>query len=164
MYYTTLSPRIVYWETKVAESTDLVNWRVLGNIQWSADPARWELGGSNTRHILPNPDPAGRRWLMLYTALDARLPRYPRVIGAAESDDGLLWHRKFDDPVLHMGPINNFDSGGVAYPQLVPHDDGRLFMYYYGFAHVLNTIEPTRGIGLAISETGKLTDFRRVRT
>ncbi|WP_446831677.1 hypothetical protein [Candidatus Foliamicus sp.] len=163
MYYTTLSPRIFYWETKVAESTDLVNWRVLGNIQWSSDPARWELGGSNTRHILPNPDSSGRRWLMVYTALDARLPGFPRVIGAAESDDGLLWHRKYNDPILHMGPLHNFDSGGVAYPQLIPHDDGRLFMYYYGFANTLNTNEPTRGIGLAISESGRLTDFRRVR-
>ncbi|MEM1261398.1 MAG: hypothetical protein AAGH76_03300 [Pseudomonadota bacterium] len=163
LYYTTLSPDIFYWETKVAESTDLVNWNVLGNLQWAQEPAIWELGGSNTRHILPNPDKKGRRWLMVYTALDSRLPRFPRLIAAATSDDGLMWHRLHDEPILHMGPLSGFDSGGVSYPQLVPHDDGSLYLYYYGFANPMNKIEPTRGIGLAVSENGDLTKFRRIR-
>ena len=162
MYYSTLSPRIFYWETRVAESTDLVNWTDLGLLKWATGPAQWELGGSNTRHILPNPDPNGRRWLMLYTALDARLSLFPRVVGVAESDDGITWWRKYDEPILYMGPLNNFDSGGTSYPQLVVRDDGRLFLYYYGFASRMNTVPPSRGIGLAISESGDLKDFRRV--
>ena len=163
MYYTTLSPRIPYWNTEVAESTDLVNWRPRGSIRWANDPARWELGGSVTRHVLPNPKPTGRRWLMIYTALDARVQGSPRMIGVATSENGFLWRRTYDEPILHMGALNRFDSGGVAMPQLVRHDDGRLFLYYYGFANAVNTQEPTRGIGLAISENGNLEAFRRVR-
>lgn len=161
MYYSTLSPKIFYWETRVAESKDLVNWNDLGLLKWGTGPAQWELGGSNTRHILPNPDPKGRRWLMLYTALDSRFPLYPRVVGAAESDDGITWWRKYDDPIMYMGPLNSFDSGGVSYPQMVVRDDGQLYLYYYGFASRSNKVPPSRGIGLAISESGDLREFRR---
>ena len=163
MYYSTLPPDVFHWQTRVAESADLVNWTDLGLIKWTQEPAVWELGGSNTRQIIENPDPSGPRWVMFYTALDARLPRYPRLIAAAGSDDGITWTRLFDEPILHMGPIRGFDSGGVSFPQVVPHPDGALYMYYYGFANPINKVEPLRGIGLAISEDGDLQNFRRVR-
>lgn len=163
MYYASISATAGYWETLVAESKDLKNWTRLGPIKWTQEPARWELAGSNTRHIIPNPDSSGPRWLMVYTALDGRVAGYPRMIGAAVSDDALTWTRLYDEPIFHMGNYDRFDSGGVSYPQLTVHPSGAIYMYYYGFSVRTNTAGPTRGIGLAISEDGNLRNFRRVR-
>ena len=163
MYWSSISATAAYWETYVAESQDLVNWTPLGPIQWTQEPARWELAGSNTRQIIPNPDPNGPRWLMVYTALDGRVSGFPRMIGSAVSDDALTWTRLYEEPIFHMGGYDKFDSGGVAYPQITVHPDGALYLYYYGFSVATNRAGPTRGIGLAISEDGNLRNFRRVR-
>jgi hypothetical protein len=161
LYCTMLAPALLYWETHVAESTDLIHWRPLGPLRWETEPAIWESGGSVTRHIIPNPDSTGPRWLMTYTAVDARVSHYPRMIAAAVSDDGLLWRRLYDEPILHPGPLDAWDGGGTAYPHLVPMGSG-LHLYYYGFRHPLSPYDPARGIGLARSEDGDLRHFRKV--
>jgi len=161
LYYTLLSARLLYWETHIAESTDLVHWRRLGPMQWDTEPAAWESSGSITRQIIRNPDPSGPIWLMTYTAADGRFPHVPRSIGAAVSDDALLWRRLYDQPILQPGPLDSWDGAGTAYPHIVKVDT-RLHLYYYGFRHSASPYEPARGIGLAISEDGDLRRFRKV--
>lgn len=160
MHYATLSPTILYWETHIAASTNLVDWEPLGQVRWDTAPAVWELGGSVTRHITANPDRDGPRWIITYSGLDARQPLYDRSIGLAYSDDALTWSRGSDQPIILRGPVNAWDGGGVTYSYLVPTDD-ELRLYYYGFnksrvAH----FKPERGIGLAIS-AGDPTTFRK---
>ncbi len=112
-------------------------------------------------------------WWMWYYARDNNYPEgvAPAFgtgrIALAKSEDGIIQERHkghlaggaimdwSDDPEA-------FDSTHIGSGDILRHKDEWL-LWYFGFAHVLNTIEPTRGIGLAISETGKLTDFRRAR-
>jgi len=162
MYYSVLSPKMFYWDTLVAESVNLVDWNVLGSITWDADPAPWELGGSVTRHIIQNPKRSGPKWLMTYSALDSRFPRYPRSIAMAVSDDGIRWRRDIDEPILYKGSINSWDGEGVSYSYLVPVGK-KLHLYYYGWKDASSPFEPGRGIGLAISDNGDLRNFRKYR-
>jgi hypothetical protein len=162
LYYSMLHPKFFYWETHLAESTDLVNWKPLGELRWSTDPALWELGGSVTRHIVPNPQRSGPRWLMIYTAMDARFRFFPRLIAGAVSDDGITWRRLYDEPILRIGSLNAWDGGGTSYGHLVPMGR-KLHLYYYGYKDSSSPYEPGRGIGLAISESGDLREFRKYR-
>lgn len=162
MIYTALTPRMFYWQARVASSTDLVNWEELGPLNWSDGPADWELSGMVTRTVQLNfLDDVDGKFLMIHTGLDGRFPRMLRLNGAAVSDDGLNWRHLYDEPIFTPAPINRWDGGGVAYPNLVPVGD-RLHLYYYGYAHPRNTFSPQRGIGLAISEGMDLQSFRRV--
>lgn len=162
MYYSMLSPRFFYWETHVAESTDLVTWKPLGQMRWETEPAIWESGGSVTRHIIRNPQRSGPRWLMIYTALDGRFRFYPRLLAAAVSDDAVVWRRLYDEPILAPGPLNTWDGGGTSYGHLVPFGR-KLHLYYYGYRDSTSPYEPSRGIGLAISERSDLREFRKYR-
>lgn len=162
MYYSALMPRPFYWATRIAASSNLVDWEDLGEMRWSEPERPWQLGGIVTRQVIPNPlsDLPGR-FLQIYAGMDSRFPRYPRKIGAATSDDGLVWRSVEMEPILHPGPIRQWDSGGVSYGQLVPVGD-KLHLYFYGYADQSNPLPPGRGVGLAISASGKLGDFRRI--
>lgn len=162
LYYTALSPKYIYWDTKIASSTDLLNWRDRGSLQWERSAQAWETGGIVSRTLMRNPFRRGKRWLMVYAGLDARFPRYVRRVGVAESDDGIVWTQKFGDPIFYPAEVNQWDGGGTAYPQIVRV--GKNFhLYYYGFAHTNNKTGLQRGIGLAISDGRDLNTFRRVR-
>lgn len=162
LHYTVLSPRMFYWETRVAASTDLVNWQDLGTLNWEDEMSQWELGGMVSRNVIPNPDKNGPKFLMIYSGLDSRYKFYPRKVGAAVSDDGINWRHLYKDPIFSPGPLNSWDSGGTAYSSVVPAGN-KLHLYYYGYADSANVFEPKRGIGMAVSETGDLRDFRRVK-
>lgn len=162
LYYTALSSKYFYWDTKIASSTDLVNWTDRGSMQWERAAQGWERGGLVTRQITRNPFRRGQKWLMTYTALDANFPLYTRRVGFAESDDGIIWSQKYEDPVFFPAEVHQWDGGGTAYAQLVRN--GRNFhLYYYGFAHGNNKTGLQRGIGLAVSDGNDLQSFRRVR-
>lgn len=163
LYTSTLSSKVVYWETEIAVSRDGVAFEPLGRWQWDEEPAGPEIGGSNTRQIIPNYLNNGYAWLMFYTALDARFPLYTRSIMGAVSNDGLRWKRLQDEPLLSIGPRNAWDGGGVSFPQAVRRPNGDLWLYYYGFADRANTVGIQRGIGLAVAEGGDLKKLRRVQ-
>ncbi|MCC5867701.1 MAG: hypothetical protein JJU27_04240 [Gammaproteobacteria bacterium] len=162
LQYSTLRKDVFYWRTRHAVSEDGVKWEPLGELKWEQEPAGFETGGSNTRCVIANPRGDEPRWLMFYTALDARFPLYTRTIGVAGSDDGLRWRRLLDEPIFSIGSRDSWDGGGVSFPQVVARD-GQLWMYYYGFADRGNTVGPQRGIGLAVSPDGDLRGFRRYR-
>ena len=109
-----------------------------------------------TRQVLANPLPGGRRFLMVYTATDAA---HRRSIAAADSDDGRVWHRLYEDPIFTIGAADAWDSLGVAATRLVVAN-GRLFFYYYGFQSLGNDAG-RRGIGLATAPIGDLRALRR---
>ena len=164
LYYTTVIASQMQFGTEVATSADGVAWEVQGPISWDAAPTAHEEKGIMTRHVMPNPDREGPRWLMLYTALDGS-PQMKRSIMAAVSDDGLGWRRLFDEPVFEAAPPGRWDSGGVAIPQLV-HSGNEARLYYFGFPAPDDAAGPAydlqKGIGLAISRDGDLRGFRRV--
>ena len=161
IHYTTVNRDIIYWRPMVAVSEDALNWDILGDLQWEHDVAPFDAGGIITRHVISNPLGTGRKWLMIYTGLDGRPEaRGRRSVSVAESHDGILWRRTYNQPIFTFGYRGAWDDGGIAYPQLVTHKD-ELRMYYYGFT-TLDSPNPARGIGLAISTTGDLRDLRRV--
>lgn len=162
LYYTALSPKHFYWDTKIAASTDLINWTDRGSLQWERAAQTWENGGLVTRHVIKNPFRRGKKWLMVYAGLDSKYPLYTRRVGIAESDDGIVWQQKYKDPIFFPAEVNQWDGGGTAYPQLVSNGKN-FFLYYYGFAHPNNKAGVKRGIGLAISDGQDLETFRRVR-
>lgn len=161
LYYTTLSPKIYYWDTRIASSKDLVNWKDRGSMQWAHEALSWETGGMVTRNIIANPRRRGKKWMMVYTALDANYRFYTRKIGIADSDDGLVWTQRFADPIFIPAEINQWDGGGVAYAQIV-QAERNYHLYYYGFAHTNNKLPPGRGIGAAVSNGNDLRSFKRV--
>lgn len=160
MHYTVLSTKAVYWETRIAVSTNLVDWQPMGTLNWLDAPKNWEPGGMATRQILPHPQNP-EQWLMIYVPLDARFSPSRRTIAAAISEDALHWRHLHEQPFFLPGPVNKWDGGGVASPQLVEIDD-QYHLYYYGFADKRNLYSPRRGIGLAISQNKDLNAFLRV--
>ena len=162
LYYTALTPKMFFWETRIASSTDLVHWEELGNLNWPDGEKMWQISGMVTRNVQHNFLDEDGRFLMIHTSLDGRFPRMLRVNGASVSDDGLNWRHLYENPIFYPAPINCWDSGGVAYPNLV-RSGKELRLYYYGYAHPRNAFSPQRGIGLAVSPSGDLGALRRVR-
>ncbi len=154
MQLTVPSLDIADYETEVHVSDDGVRWTPLGPIAFSGGRWDWNRGGMVTRQVLLNPLPGGRRWLMVYTGLDAH---HGRSIAAADSDDGLLWHHLGHGPFFTTGPKGAWDDFGVAANRLVAAGD-RLHLYYYGFQTL--GADGLRGIGLA---TGPVDDLRALR-
>ena len=58
--------------------------------------------------------------------------------------------------------INAWDGGGTSYGRLVQVGKS-LHLYYYGYKDAASPYEPGRGIGLAVSDSGDLQKFRKVR-
>ena len=146
------------FDTRLWASDDARHWAPLGPLRWADGERSYDAGGMVTRQVLANPLPGGRRFLMIYTAVDAH---HARSIAAAESDDGLVWHHLYDGPVFRVGEAGAWDALGVAANRLVVAD-GRLFFYYYGFQSLGND-EGRRGIGLAVAPIGDLRQLRRWR-
>ena len=157
LHYTTPTPDLAVFETRVATSTDGVTWAQEGLLAWGDGVRDYDAGGIVTRQVLANPLPGGRRFLMVYTATDAA---HRRAIAAAESDDGMTWWRLYDEPVFRVGAPGAWDAFGVAANRLVVAN-GRLFFYYYGFQSLGND-DGQRGIGLATAPIGDLRALRRI--
>lgn len=143
MQLTVPSLDIADYETEVHVSDNGVDWQALGPIRWAEGRWDWNRGGMVTRQVLQNPIAKGRRWLMVYTGLDAQ---HRRSICAADSDDGLVWHHVGEGPFFTTGPKGSWDDFGVAATRLVAVG-ARLHLYYYGF-QTLGDVG-LRGIGLA---------------
>ncbi len=162
MYYTALTPKIFYWDTRVAVSKNLIDWEERGSAQWKQEPKKWERQGIVTRHIIKNPLPIGGKWLKSYAGLDGRFFPAIRQVALATSDDGFLWDHLYEEPIFGPGAVNNWDGGGTAYPHIFPVGDN-FHMVYYGFAHKNNKLPPGRGIGVAISNGKDMKSFHRPR-
>ena len=156
LQYTTPTPDLALYETRIATSNDAIDWAQHGLLRWADGERDYDVGGIITRQLLANPLPGGRRFLMIYTATDAA---HRRSIAAADSDDGLLWHRLYDEPIFRTGVPGAWDELGVAANRLVVAN-GRLYFYYYGFQSLGND-DGARGIGLATAPIGDLRRLRR---
>ncbi len=154
MQLTVPSLDIADYETEVHVSDDGVHWQALGAIRFEGGRWDWNRGGMVTRQALLNPVAGGRRWLMIYTGLDAH---HGRSIAAADSDDGLIWHHVGDGPFFTVGAKGAWDDFGVAANRLVAVGE-RLYLYYYGFQTL--GADGLRGIGLATGTN--LHDLQRV--
>ncbi|MEE4454027.1 hypothetical protein [Novosphingobium resinovorum] len=134
-------------------------WRSAGCLSFAEPSPGYDSHGLVTRQVLANPLPGGRRFLMIYTGTDAR---HQRAIAAADSDDGLVWHRLYGEPIFAAGEPGAWDSLGVAATRLVVAG-GRIHLYYYGF-QTLGDASGLRGIGLATASLheGDLRSLRRV--
>lgn len=156
LQYTAPTMDLGLFRTFVATSADCREWEQLGPLQWADAPQPHDAGGIVTRQVLPNPLPGQKRFLMVYTAVDAS---HGRSIAAAHSDDGLVWSRLYGEPFFSVGASGEWDCMGVAANRLVAARD-RLFFYYYGFQSLGND-DGTRGIGLATGPVGDLRQLRR---
>lgn len=151
LYVTEAASDLSDFATRIWASTDLRDWTPLGLLHFAGPSAGYDAGGLVTRQVLANPLPGGRRHLMVYTAVDAA---HRRSIAAADSDDGIAWHRLYREPIFTTGAPGAWDSLGVAATRLVVAH-GRLFFYYYGF-QTLGDDAGRRGIGLATAPIGDL--------
>lgn len=157
LQYTAPTTDMSRFDTRVATSTDGIGWTELDPLGWADGERDYDEGGLVTRQVLANPLPDGRRFLMIYTATDAI---HRRSIAAAESDDGLRWHRLYDEPIFRIGEPDSWDECGVAANRLVVAN-GQLYLYYYGFQS-LGADSGERGIGLATAPIGDLRHLHRI--
>ena len=156
MQYTSPTKDLSYFHTRVAQSDDGRNWHPLGDIQWAQEPSAHIAAGIVTRQIMENPIPGGRRYLMIFTAVDAD---HKRSIACADSDDALVWHELYGEPVFSVGANNAWDSLGVAANSMIVRN-GHIHFYYYGFQS-LGDDNGARGIGLATCPIGDLRQLER---
>jgi hypothetical protein len=155
MQYTAPTRDLGQFETHIAASPDALHWTTLGPLRWADGSRPYDEAGMVTRQVLANPLPSGRRWLMVYTAVNAA---HARTVAAAESDDGLTWHHLYDQPIFRVGPPGAWDDFGVAANRLVAVG-GQLYFYYYGFQTLGS--DGLRGIGLATAPLGDLRELTR---
>ena len=158
LQYTSPEKDLGFFHTRIATSFDGTNWTTQGDIIWADEPSAHIAGGIVTRQVIENPIPGGRRFLMVFTAVDAH---HNRSIAAAESDEGLIWHELYREPVFSVGEAGAWDCLGVAANSLVVRD-GQIWFYYYGFQSLGND-NGARGIGLATCPAGDLRQLRRYR-
>jgi len=151
MQITQSTPELSHYHTTVWQSRDACDWQPCGPISFAGPPRDYDISGIVTRQVLANPLPGGRRFLMVYTGADAQKRR---SIAAADSEDGLLWHRLYDGPVFGVGAPGAWDSLGVAATRLLAVGE-QLYFYYYGF-QTLGNDAGRRGIGLATAPLGDL--------
>lgn len=144
------------FRTSVWRAPDACAWQAAGELVFDQGACAYDAGGCVTRQVMLNPLPDGRRFLMIYTGVDNVRQR---SIAAADSDDGLVWHRLYGEPIFGIGNDGAWDSLGVASPRLVAAE-GQLHLYYYGFQS-LGADEGLRGIGLATAPVGDLRRLRR---
>jgi hypothetical protein len=156
LQYTAPEIDISHYSTFVMTSVDAINWKPAGELQWAEELRDYEKEGIVTRQVVANPLPGGRRFLMIYTALDAN---HQRAIAAADSDDGLRWHQLYDGPIFRPGDVGAWDCLGVAANRLVVASN-RIYFYYYGFQTLAND-DGFRGIGLATCAIGDLRRLKR---
>ncbi len=162
MQYTTCDKQGIWYRSRVATSTDGVDWTQGGDVLFEDEPGMFETGGMITRDVVRDPRPGARGWLMVYTAKDGRTETGARrSIAAAESADGLSWRRLFGAPILTIGRQGSWDSSGVAAPHVAATRD-ELRIYYYGWGDRTFTGQPLRGIGCARAPLADLRAGRRV--
>lgn len=154
LQYTAPEMDISHYSTFVKTSADALNWSPAGELQWADGLRDYETEGIVTRQVVVNPLAGGRRFLMIYTALDAQ---HQRAIAAADSDDGMVWYQLYDEPIFRVGKKGAWDDLGVAANRLVVAHN-QIYFYYYGF-QTLADAEGMRGIGLATCPVG---DLRRL--
>ena len=122
-----------HYHLKYAESSDGIEWRREGRVAIDfADESEYAISR-------PSVISDEATWEMWYSV---RGDAY--VIGYAESQDGLEWHR--DDQELGLQPASSgWDSEMVEYPFVFDHQKSR-FMFYNGDGY------GRTGFGLAILE------------
>ena len=157
LQYTSPEMDISHYSKFVMTSVDAINWKPAGDLQWAEVLRDYEREGIVTRQVVENPLPDGRRFLMIYTALNAN---HQRAIGAADSNDGMLWHQLYDGPIFRVGEDDAWNNLGVAANRLVVANN-RIYFYYYGF-QTLADEEGMRAIGLATCPIGDLRQLQRL--
>ena len=159
LYVTASTAQLKYFPTYYATSANGVEWDLQGKLEWRDGVRPWEAAGVMTRSIQNNPYPNGKRWLMVYTALDGRAGMEgKRSIGAVTSDDLVDWTHVHDEPIFEAASPDAWDGGGVAAPQLVV-SQGVSKLYYEG---LMPNHQMGYGLGLATTASSDLSGFKRV--
>lgn len=150
-----------FFHSHLAFSTNGVDWEDQGELVWQDGPKYWDGMGIMTRHVIR--DPYGfARWIMLYTAMDARPGlEMRRSIAAAVSDDLKNWRHLGDAPIMAEASNPAWDDGMASAPHLVVTGK-KAHLYYFGARKPDQASALPAGIGLAIGGARKFGDFTRI--
>jgi len=123
--------RMGKWCCAIAESTDLVNWRRIGDVVVDGAPFEdgWMAPGvrkiDGQIHLFAqNPVPGAKM-------VD---PFMNQAIWHATSDDGIHFKRWSDKPVLPHGTEGSWNAWESGHPGVFKDDDGQIYLFYQGKA------------------------------
>jgi predicted GH43/DUF377 family glycosyl hydrolase len=128
-------------EIHYATSRDGIHWTKQGPVRWLGDAEDWERVAVGEAAVVLVGD-TYRMWYMGNGETGAMDEVWR--IGYAVSDDGLVWRRYKENPVLPLGPPGAWDSRITECPAVVfDEEEGFYRMWYDAF--------DTSGIGCATS-------------
>lgn len=130
MYYSTFDTKLKKFVIGLAMAKDgLLKWSKKGPVFAGADSGNsFDSKGASRRHMVKLDD---KSWKMWYEGVSAD---GVHSIGCATSEDGIVWKRVSDSPVLAPSTeANAWDGGGVGSPNVIwMPDKKRWRMYYVG--------------------------------
>ena len=56
----------------------------------------------------------------------------PQQVGVAESKDGIVWKRVWDEPFLKNGRPGEWNSSESGHPHIFEDTDGRTYLFFQG--------------------------------
>lgn len=71
----------------------------------------------------------GRRLIMFYAG---SYNNAPQQVGVAESKDGIVWKRVWDEPFLKNGRPGEWNSSESGHPHIFEDTDGRTYLFFQG--------------------------------
>ena len=127
MWYNGGSERTGTLRVGYASSQDGLDWQKWEPDEWVLDvgpPGAWDDFSVARVHVLYD----GERYQMFYEGHDGNANMSWRL-GYAWSEDGLIWHKDSNNPLVDMGPPGEFDSNTVSEPYVI--FDGQTYRLYY---------------------------------
>jgi len=127
------------YQTALAESDDLINWKKKGIVLSREDNVGWDRIGAAGTWIIRNDDinalPTlkkidGRYWMIYHSYPGEGYETGPAEMGLAWSDteDLLEWHR-LSEPVFSWKEGADWEKGGLYKACIIEHDD-KYYIFY----------------------------------
>jgi beta-1,2-mannobiose phosphorylase / 1,2-beta-oligomannan phosphorylase len=127
MWYTSWKDYSSPYYIGYATSSDGIHWtKYAGNPIFGPGTAAWEIGGANGCSVMP----VQGGYKIWYVGSDASF--VIGRVGYATSTDGINWKRDtINNPVLSMGPANQWDEKTVGTPNVLRIGNA-YYMWYSG--------------------------------
>lgn len=109
----------------------------------------WDSVNARAANVLFNND----KYKMWYAGASGRQRQHR--IGYATSHDGITWVKRYNAPVLDLGPIGSWDGDEIGSPEIL-YDNGQYRMWYYGFDGSVSCIGHAIGMMDGVGSDEKL--------